>query len=100
MESRAESIDKIEDIQVDSIIWTESDSLSQVEELPSFQIYTVSKSIKNPKILEHIKPDYGSLGEFMKNVAMSKDILMHNRKYICLNAGKRTSSRKILNRKS
>ena len=80
MEPRAESMDKIEDIQVDSIIWTETDSLSQAEEVPSFQIYTVSKSIKNPKILEHIKPDYGSLGEFMKNVAMSKDILMHNRK--------------------
>ena len=80
MQPQAESIEKIEDIKVDSLIWTEKDSISQVDEMPSFQIYTVSKSIKNPKILDHIKPDYGSLGQFMKNVGISKDILMHNRK--------------------
>lgn len=74
-------MDRVESINVDSLIWSEPDSFSQQEEMPTFQIYTVSKNIKNPRILEHIKPDYGSLGEFMKNVGISKDILMHNRKY-------------------
>ncbi len=66
--------------------------------MSSLQIYTVSKSIKNPQILEHIKPDYGSLGEFMKNVGISKDILLHNRKLILINLGKKTSFKKMHNR--
>jgi hypothetical protein len=55
-------MEKIEDLQVDSMIWSEAEVPDQDESMPSFQIYTVSKSIKNPKILDHIKPDYGSLG--------------------------------------
>lgn len=43
-------------------------------------MFTASKSLKNAYFFSHIKPDYGSLGEFMKDVGISKDILMHNRK--------------------
>lgn len=39
-----------------------------------------SRGLKSGQILSHIKPDYGSLGEFMKDVGISKDILLHNRK--------------------
>ena len=74
-------MEKIDDVHVDSLIWSEAEAPSIHEDMSSFQIYTVSKSIKNPRILEHIKPDYGSLGDFMKNVGISKDILLHNRKY-------------------
>lgn len=49
-------------IPVDSLIWSERDSLNESGEHSVMQIYTVSKNIKNPQILEHIKPDYGSLG--------------------------------------
>jgi hypothetical protein len=89
--------EKVESMEVDSLIWSEPEEASRQEN--SFQIYAVSKGLKNPKILENIKPDYGSLGEFMKNVAISKDIVLHNRKYPAFDIGRKTNSRMTLNRK-
>jgi hypothetical protein len=58
----------------------------------------VGKGIKSAYILSHIKPDYGSLGEFMKDVGITKDILLHNRKYFAFDSGKNLTSKKINNR--
>ena len=39
------------------------------------KIFTVAQTLKDPFILSHIKPDYGSLGEFMVDVSLRKDYL-------------------------
>ena len=44
------------------------------------QLRLAAVRIKQAVGMGHIKPDYGSLGEFMKDVGISKDILTHNRK--------------------
>jgi hypothetical protein len=67
----------VEALQVDSLIWSEKESSIREEQ----RGWTaVGKGIKSAYILSHIKPDYGSLGEFMKDVGITKDILLHNRK--------------------
>ena len=44
------------------------------------QLRSAAAKIRKAAGMGHIKPDYGSLGEFMKDVGISKDILTHNRK--------------------
>lgn len=44
------------------------------------KIFTVAQTLKDPLILNHIKPDYGSLGEFVGDLNLSKDLL-NQKKY-------------------
>ena len=74
-----EDNDRIESIRVDSMVWSELES-ALPEEDESMQLRNATHKIRNAAGIAHIKPDYGSLGEFMKDVGISKDILMHNRK--------------------
>lgn len=39
------------------------------------KIFTVARTLKDPFIISHIKPDYGSLGEFMVDASLRKDFL-------------------------
>ena len=39
------------------------------------RIFTVAETLKDPAILAYIKPDYGSLGDFIGDINLSKDLL-------------------------
>lgn len=43
-------------------------------------IFTVAETLKDPFILKHIKPDYGSLGDFIGDSIINRDLL-HQKKY-------------------
>lgn len=62
---------------MDSFIWSDTSEHRESEKAnsASIQIATVSKVIRNPLILAHIKPDYGSLSEFMTDIGVAKDLL-------------------------
>lgn len=44
------------------------------------RIFTVAQTLKDPLILNHIKPDYGSLGEFIGDINIGRDLL-NQKKY-------------------
>ena len=47
------------------------------------KIFTVAQTLKDPFILSHLKPDYGSLGDFMVDVSLRKDFLTQKKYKFC-----------------
>lgn len=94
MESRSDisslsskrSVDNhIPSIHVDQYLFDEHakkiSSLHESESGKSFpRIFTVAQTLKDPLILNHIKPDYGSLGEFIGDLNIGRDLL-NQKKY-------------------
>lgn len=44
------------------------------------RIFTVAETLKDPLILNHIKPDYGSLGDFIGDLNIGRDLLNSQKK--------------------
>ncbi len=44
------------------------------------RIFTVAQTLKDPLILNHIKPDYGSLGDFIGDLNIGRDLLNSQKK--------------------
>lgn len=49
------------------------------------KIFTVAQTLKDPLILNHIKPDYGSLGDFIGDINIGRDLLNNQKKYLLYN---------------
>ena len=49
------------------------------------KIFTVAQTLKDPFILNHIKPDYGSLEDFIGDINIGRDLLNNQKKYLLYN---------------
>lgn len=63
--------ERVPSIHLSQFLMEEHARAIATEEAP--KIFTVAQTLKDPFILAHIKPDYGSLGEFMKDASLRKD---------------------------
>lgn len=76
-----EDTNKIPSIHIDQYILDEHaknissvhDSMHGGRGFP--RIFTVAQTLKDPLILNHIKPDYGSLGEFIGDINIGQNLL-------------------------
>ena len=49
------------------------------------KIFTVAQTLKDSFILNHIKPDYGSLEDFIGDINIGRDLLNNQKKYMFFN---------------
>lgn len=70
----------VPDLHLSSFLKEEhAQSISEHQSYRTPKIFTVAETLKDPTILAHIKPDYGSLAEFIGDVGLSKDLLVQKK---------------------
>lgn len=92
--------EKLEPIEVDSLLWTQKSIGGSEESVTNKRLSPKSKNVlydRKDDILSYIKPDYGSLGEFITGVSISSDFIKQ-KKYVYNNEGKSTTNLRIQRR--
>lgn len=82
---RGEEANQVPSINIEQYIGNENSKNgkggNQSDQRKGFpRIFTVAQTLKDPLILNHIKPDYGSLGEFIGDLNIGRDLL-NQKKY-------------------